>query len=1121
MLQGTVPFLQPSYEDQMRAFAGLEPLGQMPAQNPYTSQAQIPIPPEQEQDNLLTKLAGGGLTALQFIGNVLDTPGSMVRNTLVGENPFKGLFNPDERTSSSDFADKTGLISKDDEGFWPEVGRIGLSAVVDPLTYTGLGGAAKTISGQAAEKAGILGKAIERGPGSVLNVGRREGYITKSLADIAGGLDRTAIEAANPTRPSVWKDLSIAAGGDTELTSLLNSGEKLGSLGTFMGVPFGTGKVAQTIGRGLDKAGEAARYSAPGRYAAALFTHGAGVATSKEGQIAAKEFLQEADRLKSKYLEGVGDVSTKLKNTGIDTDTMYDALDHLVEGNDIATHTGGKFYGRLDANQAAELKAAANELIDHKDELFKSLQSYGFDISKLDDYVNKHFPSYADALENVAGEKKGNFLQRILGGKKMDSSKMREDILRYIPGRRATINDMTRDAALFADIDAGNLAGATQRIERYLGTDQAMRTEFANANMTVSNIADNLRRGSMTPQNAAAAANAELARAVGQGAPQISAALGVDKMVEALDDASRMLKIRAEHPEKLYEWLKDYPQAARGKKLFGDPLNDMAKYVMQGSDSLASVKGIVEFLDKNAVNTGGPGMKSLRSVLEGAGMNVRAVEQKIGRSASNSFVPEALANDVTKWVKTFTSSDAMDGLIGIGDSFLKAFKRGVTTPWPGFHIRNWMQATWDNLIHGGTNPGKSWWNPLASLQPQSEFKALLSGEQEIKGLAQRLSHHGNFATDKEATDWLKAKAWSNRVLPGAVDDTHNLKFVDRFVKGVAGGDPKTITGDVLPNYIPQFLGGKGFHPMVAGQNAGQIVEDSVRGGQFLSLLEQGYSPEQAALKVGKTHVDYTKFSEFEKKFMARAMPFYKWMRAKVPVVIQELMEHPGGMSAQGIRASNSVRENKGFVPDWIGRGMAIPLGDEEDGKKKFITQIDLPFEALNETLSLNKSFMPSKLLGTLNPLAKIAIESMTGRQTFSGREMSDLKTPFSDQLDLPKGAIPSLFYSAIYNSPGARGMAVLGTMMDTDATTAEKLARLTTGIRSQTVDMTKARDIEARKAIESQLKQDGVASVFDKLYVKPEMIPMLTPEQLKLFGLYQGIAQRAHERALKTRQLSA
>lgn len=76
---------------------------------------------QESEESLLGKIGGVGASALGMAGNVLDLPGSMVRDTLVGENPFDQWLSPfshwEEGSSNTgrDVLTKWGVTDKNKE----------------------------------------------------------------------------------------------------------------------------------------------------------------------------------------------------------------------------------------------------------------------------------------------------------------------------------------------------------------------------------------------------------------------------------------------------------------------------------------------------------------------------------------------------------------------------------------------------------------------------------------------------------------------------------------------------------------------------------------------------------------------------------------------------------------------------------------------------------------------------------------------------------------------------------------------------------------------------------------------------------------------------------------------
>lgn len=221
------------------ALQPLTPLGQSAARRVSTGGlSAYGSTPEEAERNLLEKIGMGALSTLGMAGNLLDLPGSMVRDVLVGENPFDQWASPlqaENRATGSDVLTKlfgmrknkeTGFVPLEDPGeFGRDVARLGAEIVLDPLSYLTFGGAALTKSGKAAQKAGLL----EYLPRLAKNnkMGMRQARTTMTADDLLKvAPEEAAFKYAEKANP----------GGITD--EILQSGERLGHTVGF-GLPFG------------------------------------------------------------------------------------------------------------------------------------------------------------------------------------------------------------------------------------------------------------------------------------------------------------------------------------------------------------------------------------------------------------------------------------------------------------------------------------------------------------------------------------------------------------------------------------------------------------------------------------------------------------------------------------------------------------------------------------------------------------------------------------------------------------------------------------------------------------------------------------------------------------------
>ena len=256
-----------------------------PRRHRQTEEAQpFDLTPEQTT-SLLGRVGGSALSGLSATANVLDLPGSSVRDVvgLLGGgswdkyNPFDQWLDPtgksaaENRVTGRDLLRGGGLIGKKDTwGNW--AAGLGVDILTDPSMLVGAPGLAG--------KAGKFAKAMKLEPaiakhataklatdvaggltGDVARkVGWREGAMRTSLDDLIGSGVVPAEAAADfgLTASQTAKPIGSAVRFHGPLQSLLGEG-------------FGTGATSQLAARGLDALGSTIRNSAPVRHAFANF----------------------------------------------------------------------------------------------------------------------------------------------------------------------------------------------------------------------------------------------------------------------------------------------------------------------------------------------------------------------------------------------------------------------------------------------------------------------------------------------------------------------------------------------------------------------------------------------------------------------------------------------------------------------------------------------------------------------------------------------------------------------------------------------------------------------------------------------------------------------------------
>jgi hypothetical protein len=240
----------------------------------YAKQPKLQTTDPEKEESLLRTAGKRALSGLAAAGNLLDLPGSMVRDALALKNPVDQLLTPfssERRTTGRDLLRQAGLVGqKDTWGNW--TAGLATEIALDPTTYLTFGAGALTKGGQIAKAggflddvAGIATKAAGR------RIGPRLGGMTTTLKQALEGAEQAGRVGVQEAAEKAAKGLGIdlAKELDKPLRGLLGVGAPFKA----PAVVAGTGKTAQKVAHGLDVTGQFLKGTAPVRYARGLFDY--------------------------------------------------------------------------------------------------------------------------------------------------------------------------------------------------------------------------------------------------------------------------------------------------------------------------------------------------------------------------------------------------------------------------------------------------------------------------------------------------------------------------------------------------------------------------------------------------------------------------------------------------------------------------------------------------------------------------------------------------------------------------------------------------------------------------------------------------------------------------------
>jgi hypothetical protein len=1091
-------------------------------QNPFATPARQPaanaIPPlaPHEEEGILSKLGTSALGGLGYIGGSLDKAfgGRAIRGLLGGKL--------EELASIIPFSDKLGITNeenavsgkellgydKNDDSWGGFLGGLGAELLTDPATYLTFGG--KTAIGQAAAKAGALPKVtqpITRQAGSGLKnlIGK---FNPLKAADMEGSLaaQMRGVDAASPEAAKIAAKAGVTAAdvADKPLAALATL--KL----PFIDEPFaalGTGKTAQNVANKLASIKDAATYSNVGRAVTPLFDNRLSKfgpsPTTEIGQRAvrgaADEFAAKTPELVGKFLEN------RAVGEGLG---MMDPARAPAANRELT----GLLEGTIKQSALPEFNTPEVQkmIADLRGE-YKSARPAAAKTGRAAaQWDSKHGVDYSFRQLTDAGEdwavKEGGASRRALNP--YNQSDLARNELFDLPGGTNAVNDLFVDPLAQA---SGVLGGQTLNRssrnvrQKYLGWNRQQEQSFLQ-------MAKDVKTG-VLPEKILDPTTQEMVinPAFEQYAKLRNEKLQSRKLSKMATKAGGQEIPFADNPLGL---MSNYRQADEFSNTAAKTFKDIvaARAGMGGPDSVDVLTALKDSKYNN------PNMKeALVAALQAKG--ILGPKDKWAKLAQVTL-PADVAADITRYGQSFAKPRELNPILDAFDSATNLTKMSQTTMLP-FTIptllRNALTEGYTNVLSGAKAPGSG---VMGHVAPWLQAMGLRRGE-DVAALGKTGTLAGMTPGDatKKASELMfqygVTKPADKIEAAGIVGRGSRTSDVGPGVLAPLGGKQKSAI-ESLKGSVPQsweeatpwdVRGFNGrtetnFAPARGAQELMHNVDDTGRSAAFLAALQQGYEPAAAAELANKLRMNPDALTGFEKDWMRRLIPYYSWQRAAIPGMLGELAQKPGGVVGRSIRATNELRQKDGLIPDFVGEGLALPLGERQpDGTQRYLSGLGLPFEELNRIANQGPTPIAStlqRMMGNLNPLLKLPIESATGMQLYSGRHLDDLYPRYgSSAIDQLVGASPL----ATVGRAGSR-------LLDDRKGVSGNLMGLLSPARLTDADMNRAAQTQGRRLLEEQLRTNPAVRSMERLYVPPEMQGAMSPEELQMLRLYSTLMQR-------------
>ena len=1063
-----------------------------------------PVQDDEDEDRSLLESAITPVTSgLSAIGNILDLPGSVVRDILAGENPLDQLLGPsrwissERKTSGRDLSRKLGLAGK--ENTWGNfLGGLAVEIGLDPMTYLTGGVGALTKAGAAAASKG----ALKKGVGAQIRAGQR-GLIGARVPFTRG--------------PSLSK-------------------------------PLFTGKKAAKIGDKLSETSTALRYSPPGRLAAQLFHAPSQTRKTALGQKYAGKQTREIQKRKAKgdievlhlaktleesgysgdnlraIVEGIEETPKELRPTVEAITKELEKLrlerEYLGSKSEVLKDEYAKYFPRYPGYEEIEvtLEGRKNLFKDFKegsegvnkvigdvviDKSIKELKEEGLKGAQLTDLV-KH-----KLHERHPGAMKGEYTEFVEGKKK--TVDRYQEVAKYMvdfPEKRASAiytNHPMADLSRHVTAEGRRLAVANSTLD-FLGAEARSGSE----GVSVKNILNeaNMNR-TVGATRILERTNPEL---YGKLTKQAQATIEDFRDAMGREATGRRRRYKSYEP----------PGITRG--LSPDEANALLRGSAGEKASMIEEKLLRKYRKKGATQLN----KEINKILN------KRIDQPLWDDFGHLFKKKKPA-EPSKW----------ESLLNPYDQFTRLFKIGVLSH-PQRWNRDFLSAQARNMQVGMWTPDSLWnalklkrggtindahtWEPVKKWLIDNNRE--LTSEEGTRAVGILFGAHGP-GRFREMTEGLAVGADRPAtqlegllgVIPGRkkTNELKEMRSLFRTFFGreegtkLVGRDPKT--GKLRPGTIEGVLGAKDttLGPVVAAERISKFSDDLTRLPPFLALLKKGWEPGEAMRRINKAQIDYRPeaFTPAE-KHLKRLFPFYSFLTRNLGFTVKELAADPGGRMGQTVRAMGYVREggDEGRdeelrMPDYVASKLAVPLKTLDDGTQRYLTGLGLMEEPalqfIGDPTKPRGTLM--ELLSALHPIPKAALEYTLDQSFFKRKPLSELDPPIGRTMANILGREEPVEWAGKYgptlehlasNMPTSRLLSTLRVATDprkreTSGDVALNILNLLTGARITDVSPAVQRGI-LKKKLDATIREMGGREYPIHYFPEDEKLKM-TPEE--------------------------
>lgn len=402
---------------------------------------------------------------------------------------------------------------------------------------------------------------------------------------------------------------------------------------------------------------------------------------------------------------------------------------------------------------------------------------------------------------------------------------------------------------------------------------------------------------------------------------------------------------------------------------------------------------------KEAVQVGGA--RSAAALKPGQIGRWRQLKDFDGGGAIMQLMPEIgelyvrpdIGQAIVHGAQNFMGDISKHAVVRMYDSMMDWWKSFTLPLFPAYHFRNRIGNLLNMNLAGFGEGRRDIWDGI-----QSSMLQIHNTRNNLEAMRGMKFHVKHLDQEIDGLEMVK-QAMKHGV---AHTGWHGAELSNDFVDALTPiwRNPKT--------YIPVS---RRSLPVKAGRWVGQYIENGDRMTLFINRLHKGDSYQEAAATVKKFLGDYRTeiMTPFERNFMARIFPFYRWSRFNVPLQFEQLLLNTknrakilAGLRGQklgqqlypGAEPPFTAEELPPEIPTWIRDSAGVPVSRNPDtGELRFwIMEGWVPTADIDNWLS-KRAIVRFYTNSSPFLLAK-PTEIATGRSLYLDRQLEGTQSEF-------------------------------------------------------------------------------------------------------------------------------